>query len=70
VQRFYEVRRHPQTGEEIREDRYLKLLWPQVAEVHDLHFGPSQGTFYGPQNALEIEARFGKPAGKTKKPRV
>jgi hypothetical protein len=48
----------------------LKLLWPQVAEVHDLHFGPSQGTFYGSQNALEIEARFGKQSAKIKKPRV
>jgi hypothetical protein len=70
LQRTYEVRRHPQTGEEIREDRYLKLLWSQIAEVHDLHFGPSQGTFYGPQNTLGIEARFGKPTGKIKKPRI
>lgn len=31
VQRFYEVRVHAETGEEVREDRFLNMLWPQIA---------------------------------------
>ena len=61
LQRAYEARRHPQLGHEIREDRYLQLLWPQVVEVHDLNFGPGGGTFYGPENTFDVEARFRKP---------
>lgn len=68
VQRFYELRRHPQTGEELpREDRYLKLLWPQIGEIHDLDFGPSRGTFFTVQRLLTIEERFGEKRRKTKK---
>jgi hypothetical protein len=37
LQRFYEVRRYPATNKEIREDRFLSMLWPQTAEVHDLN---------------------------------
>ncbi len=59
VQRFYEVRRHPTTGEEIREDRYLKLLWPQIGEIHDLDFGPAYGTYFTQQRPLTLEERFG-----------
>jgi hypothetical protein len=45
VQRFYEGRRHPQTGEELpREDRFLKMLWSQIVEIHDLDFGRGTGT--------------------------
>lgn len=67
VQRFYEVRVHPETGEEIREDRFLKMLWPQMTEIHDLDFGPPQGTFYTKQRPLTIEVRFGGKGGKKKK---
>jgi len=70
IQRFYEVRRHPQTCDEIREDRFLNMLWPQIGEIHDLDFGPSQGTFYTAQNPLTLEARFGGSGRKKKKPRV
>ena|GEM_PF-2698156 len=59
AQRFYEARRHPTTGEEIREDRYLKLLWPQIGEIHDLDFGPAYGTYFTAQRPLTLEERFG-----------
>jgi hypothetical protein len=37
LQRFYEQRFHPATGEKLtREDRYLNLFWSQMAEIHDL----------------------------------
>jgi len=68
VQRFYEVRRHPATGEEIREDRFLQTLWPQVGEIHDLDFGPSHGTFFTAQKPLTITGRFGDSGRKKKKP--
>ncbi|MBC8009001.1 MAG: DUF3800 domain-containing protein [Burkholderiales bacterium] len=52
VQRFLEIRfdgstKQPvadrETGIPVREDRYLNLLWPQITEIHDLHFGPETG---------------------------
>lgn len=68
VQRFYEVRRHPETKEEIREDRFLNMLWPQIAEIHDLDFGAAHGTFFTAQRLLTLEDRFGsKPKRKKKK---
>ena len=68
VQRFYEVRRHPKTGEEIREDRFLQMMWPQIGEIHDLNFGPAQGTHFTAQRPLTIEERFGERGRKKKKP--
>jgi hypothetical protein len=68
VQRFYEKRLHPETGEELREDRYLNLLWPQIAEIHDLHFGPSHGTFFNAQKPLTLAERFALKTRKKKKP--
>lgn len=59
LQRFYEARRHSATGEEIREDRYLKMLWPQIGEIHDLDFGPAYGTYFTAQRPLTLEERFG-----------
>ena len=59
VQRFYEVRRHPETGEEIREDRFLNMLWPQIGEIHDLDFGPPEGAFFTRQRPLTLDGRFG-----------
>jgi hypothetical protein len=67
VQRFYEVRLHPTTGEKIREDRYLKLLWPQIGEIHDLDFGPARGTYFTAQHPLTLEERFGRSGKKKKK---
>ena len=68
VQRFYEPRVHPTTGEVLREDRYLNALWSQMAEVHDLHFGPPQGTFFAKAHHLTLEARFAAKKRKIKKP--
>lgn len=68
VQRFYEVRRHPATGEEIREDRFLQMLWPQIGEIHDLDFGPLHGTFFTAQRPLTMTERFGSSGRKKKKP--
>jgi hypothetical protein len=79
LQRFYEVKRDPKTGQPaldpssglvIREDRFLKAMWPQVGEIHDLHFGPSHGTFFTSREPLLLEERFPPPKAKTKKPRV
>ena len=70
VQRFYEEREHQTTREKIREDRYLNLLWPQIAEIHDLHFGPTYGTYFTHQKPLTLEERFGgsgKQQGQKKK---
>jgi Protein of unknown function (DUF3800) len=58
VQRFYEPRIHPQTAEVIREDRYLKLLGPQIGEIHDLHFGGPTGTFFKSNFLPTAKLRF------------
>ena len=69
VQRFYEQRRDGKTGDvRPREDRFLNLLWPQIAEIHDLDHGPTIGTYFGPQRPLTIEARFPEKAPKKRKP--
>ena len=66
VQRFFEPRNDPETGLPKHEERFLNLLWPQVGEIHDLHFGPGHGTFFNAQRLLTVETRFGKQ--KRKKP--
>ncbi len=77
LQRFYEIRfnaatRQPQldskTSLVIREDRFLNAVWPQVGEVHDLHFGSAHGTFFTAKNPLKLAERFPPPPLKTKKP--
>lgn len=70
LQRFYETRCHPETGEERREDRFLSAIWPQVSQVHDLHFGTAQGTFFLRDNPLSMEAGLGNKPAKKKKPQV
>lgn len=57
VQRFYEPR--AQADRSPREDRFLRMLWPQVGEIHDLHFGPERGTFFNAQQSLTLGGRFG-----------
>ena len=52
----------------IREDRFLRMLWPQIGEIHDLHHGPSQGTFFTARHPLTLEERFTNVARKKKKP--
>lgn len=69
LQRFYEQRTHPQTGEPVpREDRYLNLLRPQMAEIHDLDFGPERGTYFSKQRPLTLDERFESGKRKRKKP--
>ena len=68
LQRLYEPKVHAVTGEIIREPRYLNALWDQVAEIHDLHFGPPQGTFFTKANRLTLQSRFPQPRPKRKKP--
>lgn len=70
LQRFYEPRMHPTTGEMTHEDRYLNAIIPQISQIHDLHFGPTQGTYFTPGNPLTIETRFGEKRRKKKMPQV
>ena len=76
LQRFYEIKwnaatKKPQldskTGLVIREDRFLNAVWPQVGEIHDLHFGPVHGTFFTAKNPLKLDERFPPPPLKKKK---
>lgn len=76
LQRFYEVKwnavtKQPQldskTSLVIREDRFLNAVWPQVGEIHDLHFGPAHGTFFTAKNPLKLDERFSPPPLKKKK---
>lgn len=66
VQRVYELRDSKEGGLPQRDERFLKLVWPQVGEIHDLHFGPSQGSFFNRQKPLLLEGRFAEQ--KRKKP--
>ncbi len=68
VQRFYEPRVDPKTGASMREERFIKLLWPQIGEIHDLHFGPSYGTYFNKQKPLTLDERFTDGKRKKKKP--
>jgi hypothetical protein len=68
LQRFYEPQVHPTTGELTRQDRFLNALWRQVAEIHDLHHGPPQGTFFTKVNPLSLQSRFPAPQAKRKMP--
>lgn len=68
LQRFYEPREHPSTGEIIHEDRYLNAMWPQVSQIHDMNYGPVQGTFFTQTNRLTVSARFGPKPERKKKP--
>lgn len=70
LQRFYEPRKHPETGNETHEDRYLNAMLPQISQIHDQHFGPAQGTFFTPANPLTLDGRFGPKPQKRKKPQV
>lgn len=69
VQRFYELRLHPRSGEALpREDRYLNMLLGQIAEIHDLDFGPARGTFFNTQRPLTLAERFASAEQKREKP--
>jgi hypothetical protein len=70
LQRFYEPRAHPETDEIVHEDRYLNAVWAQVSQIHDLHFGPLQGSFLTSAKPLTVETRFGSRPSKKKKPHV
>ena len=58
VQRFYEVRRHEVTGQSLREERFLRLLWPQIDEILDLDFGPAGNSVFDARHPLLLEERF------------
>lgn len=68
LQRFYEPQVHSATGEVTRQERFFSALWNQTAEIHDLHFGPPQGTFFTKANPLTLQARFGDLKRKRKMP--
>ena len=77
VQRFFEIRFDGTTkqpivdrdnGQPVREDRYLNLVWPQITEIYDLHFGPEQGTRWTHADPLTLAARM--PTSEKKKPRI
>jgi hypothetical protein len=59
LQRFYEPRLDQASGVSKREERFLKVIWSQVGEIHDLHFGPARGTFFNTQQSLTLDTRFG-----------
>lgn len=67
LQRFYEPRVDARTGETLRDERFLRMLTPQIDEIHDLHFGPPQGIFWTPNKPLTAEERFADPKKKKKK---
>lgn len=77
VQRFFEIRfdqatkslvLDKTTGAPVREDRFLNLVWPQITEIHDLHFGTDHGSRWSHARPLTIAERF--PPSKIKKPRI
>lgn len=61
LQRLYEPRVDARSGESLRSERFFGVLRAQVAEVHDLSFGPTQGTFFTRQRELTVATRFGTP---------
>lgn len=61
LQRLYEPRVDARSGESLRSERFFGVLRAQVAEVHDLSFGPTHGTFFTRQRELTVAARFGTP---------
>jgi hypothetical protein len=67
VQRFYEPRVDAKTGLSLREERFLRLLCPQIGEIHDLHFGPTYGRFFNKQQPLTLEERFSDGKQRAKK---
>ncbi|MFA5263155.1 MAG: DUF3800 domain-containing protein [Opitutaceae bacterium] len=74
LQRFYEEVPFKENGIIVgrrREDRFLRSLWNQVGEIHDMDFLPHKsehrGAFYRQGQPLELATRF--PEGK-KIPRI
>jgi hypothetical protein len=65
LQRLYEPRVDARSGELLRSERFFGVLRAQVAEVHDLSFGPPQGTFFTRQRELTVATRFGAPEKET-----
>jgi hypothetical protein len=70
LQRFYEPRPNQNSGEIIHEDRYLGAIWPQVSQIHDMHFPAGRATFFSNATPLTLEARFGPKTRKKKMPQV
>ena len=61
LQRFYEPRLDARTGAPLRDQRFIGALWPQVGEIHDLHFGPATGTRFDKNKPLTMGERFTEP---------
>ncbi len=59
VQRFYER----------REPRFLDMMWPQIAEIHDLHHGRPPGTFFTGDKRPTLDTVFPREY-EGKKPRI
>lgn len=59
VQRFYER----------REPRFLDMMWPQMAEIHDLHHGRPPGTFFTGDKRPTLDTVFPREY-EGKKPRI
>ena len=77
MQRFFEIRfdgttQQPvvekATGAPVREDRFLNALWPQITEIHDLHFEEASGVRWTHARPLSLAERF--TGLKTKKPQI
>lgn len=66
VQRLYEPRVDARSGESLRSGRFFDVLRAQVAEIHDLSFGPAEGTVFTRQRELTLASRF--EAQKKKRP--
>ncbi|NCD33215.1 MAG: hypothetical protein EOL87_07305 [Spartobacteria bacterium] len=62
VQRFYEL----------KEDRFMNMLWPQIGEIHDLHLGSrSSGTFFKGTDIPTLKTVFPRNwEQKKKRPRI
>ena len=61
VQRFYER----------REPRFLDMMWPQIAEIHDLHHGHPHGTFFTGGSRPTLDTVFPREyEEKKKEPRI
>lgn len=58
LQRFYEPRQHAESGRTVRESRYLNAIWPQIGQIHDLHFGSNLGSLFTASKPLSADARF------------
>lgn len=65
LQRLYEVRPDERSGRDLREERFFGVVRSQVTEIHDVSFGPAEGTFFTRQRELTLDERFGREGKKS-----